>query len=166
MSTRHLLNADTAIWLGAATDEQIAASDAAGDTGIITIDAEGSVIPEHEQGQPWVIPPLRRVYVESPTAVERYDALAARYRAALVRPLRESARPMLATRLENVTHMDPEEDRLAWLIADCVTDSEYGPIAEWMRSLPTVWERSMDVDELAETVGEMERLYPPVASGR
>jgi hypothetical protein len=75
--TRYLIDADLNESIGPATPEQIAASDAAGDTGIILIDAQGYVVAPQDQflHQPRTAP-VRRAYVEDDDTAAARDAAA------------------------------------------------------------------------------------------
>lgn len=60
-----LMDAHTGEPIGDATAAQIEASDGAGDTGIILVDAEGYVVAPQEENQPWIVQPVRHAYVEA-----------------------------------------------------------------------------------------------------
>lgn len=97
----------------------------------------------------------------SEAETSRYDELATRFRGALAKVLRSTGNPATARRLENVTIMDPERDGLAWRIRDMASPSAIGIGHQAATVLPEVWERSLDVAELADMVTELEKLYPP-----
>jgi hypothetical protein len=62
---RNLMDSEDGTFISVATHAQIVASDEAGETGVFLIDADGDVIGEQDENQPWVPQPVRRVYVEA-----------------------------------------------------------------------------------------------------
>jgi len=115
------------------------------------------------QNQPVSAPPAPEE-LQAVSQPDRYAALAARYRQALVQALRQTANPTTAGQLERVTVMDPERDRLAWRIHDMADPRALGVAHRAATGLPSVWSGEMELEELEGLVQELEDLYLPKTS--
>lgn len=96
-------------------------------------------------------------------AKRKYDALATRYRQALATIIRGQL-PWEAKALAEAKSMTQRNESLAWTIADAASMGEQGRnmhgsfIEGLMSDLPTLWDRGLDVDTLAEHVERAEDL--------